>query len=55
MDPRNFTFLFYGLAAAWLIIFVYVLTIAARERKLRKELDRVRRMIEEKEAGPRKV
>lgn len=51
MDPRNFTYLFYGLAAAWIIIFGYVLTIAARERKLQKELERVRRMIEEKEAS----
>lgn len=53
MDPRNFTYLFYGLAAAWLIIFGYVLTIAVRERKLQKELERVRRMIEEKEAPSR--
>jgi len=30
-----------------------VLTIAARERKLQTELDRVRRMIEEKEASRR--
>ena len=35
-----------GLGAAWLIMFIYVVLITLRERKLRKELDRVRRMVE---------
>jgi hypothetical protein len=35
-----------GLGAAWLIMFTYVVLITFRERKLRKELDRVRRMVE---------
>ena len=35
-----------GLGAAWLIMFAYVVLITLRERKLRKELDRVRRMVE---------
>lgn len=48
MDTRNFTYMFYGFAAAWLIIVLYVLTLASRERKLRQEMDRLRRMIEEK-------
>lgn len=49
MDARNFTYLFYGFLAAWLIIALYVASIAARERTLRRELDRVRRMMEERE------
>lgn len=53
MDPRNFTFLFYGLSVAWLILFGYVLSVVTRERKLQKDLDRVRRLIEEKESGKR--
>ena len=47
MDQRNFTYMFYGFAAAWLIITVYVGFLALRERRLREELDRVRRMVEE--------
>jgi len=30
-----------------LIMFIYVILITLRERKLRKELDRVRRMVEQ--------
>jgi len=45
----NFTFLFYGFTAAWLVIFIYVISIALRERKLGRELDRVKRMLEERE------
>ena len=48
MDNRNFQFMFYGFLAAWLIILAYVLLLAMRERRLRKELDRVRRMVEKK-------
>lgn len=39
-------FIFYGFSAAWLILIVYVLTMVLRERRLRKELDRVRKMVE---------
>ena len=35
-----------GLGAAWLIMFLYVVLITLRERRLRKELDRVRKMVE---------
>jgi hypothetical protein len=47
MDQRNFTFLFYGLLAAWLIVVLFVVSIAVREKNLRAELDRVKRMLEE--------
>jgi CcmD family protein len=47
MEPREFQFVFYGFTAAWLIIVVYVLTIVLRERRLKRELDRVRRMVED--------
>ena len=46
MDPREFQFTFYGLMIVWLIITVYVLSLALRERRLKQELDRVRRMVE---------
>ena len=47
IDVRNFTYMFYGFAAAWLIVVVYVVLLTLRERRLRSELDRVRRMVEE--------
>ena len=49
MDARNFTYMFYGFAAAWLILALYVLSLVSRERKLRRELDGVKRMVENRE------
>lgn len=49
MNPQNYTFMFLGFTVAWLIIIVYVISIALREKKLREELDRVKRMVEEGE------
>jgi CcmD family protein len=49
MDERNFTYMFYGFAAAWLILVLYVVTLAARERKLREEVDTLRRLLESRE------
>ena len=45
MDTRNFTFMFYGFAAAWIIVALYVIWVGGRERHLRTELDRLKRMI----------
>ena len=41
--------MFYGFAAAWLIIIGYVISLALREKRLRQELDRVKHMVEENE------
>ena len=46
MDPREFQFVFYGLATAWLVIAVYVVTLMLREKRLKAELERVKRMVE---------
>ncbi len=46
---QNFAFLLYGFTAAWLIVILYVISIAVREKKLRQELDRVKRMLDERE------
>lgn len=48
MDPRFYTYMFYGYAAAWLILVAYVLSLVLREGRLRKELDRVRQMVEKR-------
>ncbi len=53
MNPQNSTFLFIGFTVAWLIVIVYVISIALREKKLRQELDRVKRMVEESENAKR--
>jgi CcmD family protein len=53
MNSQNSTFLFYGFTVAWLIVIVYVISIAVREKRLRQDLDRVKRMIEEGEGTPR--
>lgn len=47
MDVRNSEFLFLGFAAAWVIVILYVTILAMRERKLKRELDRVRQMVED--------
>lgn len=49
MDERNFTYMFYGFTAAWLIVVGYVLTMVFREKKLTSELERVKHMIEDRE------
>jgi CcmD family protein len=49
MDERNFWFLFYGFAAVWVLLAGYVLSLAARERKLNRQLDTLKRMIEDRE------
>ncbi len=46
MDARNFTYMFYGFAIAWVAVIVYVVTLVARERKLSEEMRRLRHMIE---------
>jgi CcmD family protein len=46
IEARNFTYMFYGFAAAFLILVVYVVSLAVRDRKLKSEIDRVRRMVE---------
>ena len=54
MSPENATFMFYGFTVAWLVILIYVVSIALREKKLRQELDRVKRMVEEREGEVKK-
>jgi CcmD family protein len=51
MDQRNFLYMFYGFAAAWAILALYVLTLVARERKLRSQIETLKRMVEDKDSG----
>ena len=54
METPNYTFMFYGFLAAWMVVIVYIISIALRERKLRQELDRVKRMVEDREQETKK-
>ena len=49
MDERNFTFMFFGFAAAWAILAGYVILLGAREGKLRRQLENLRKIIEHRE------
>lgn len=48
-SARNFTFLAYGLAAAWVILVIYLLTLVRREGSLRSQLESLRRMLDDHE------
>ena len=48
MDPREFQFVFAGFVTAWLILVIYAISLGLRERRLRDELDRVRKMVEKR-------
>ena len=46
MDPsRNITFMFYGFLAAWLIVLLYVISLARRGARLKKELEDVKQLV----------
>ncbi len=45
MDARNFTFMFYGFLAAWLIVLLYVISLARRNARLKKELEDVKSLV----------
>ena len=49
MDERNFTYMFYGFLAAWLVLVAYVVSLVARERRIRREMNSLKRMIEDHE------
>ena len=51
MDARNFTFMFYGFTAAWLIVLVYVISLARRGTRLKKELEDVKQLLAANQSG----
>ena len=46
---RNFQFLSYGFAAAWIILTLYVLMMVGRERKLKRQITSLKAMVEERQ------
>jgi len=49
VEARNLLYMFYGFVAVWVILAAYVVSLVARERNLKKELTRVRGLIDERE------
>jgi CcmD family protein len=49
MDTRNFLFMFYGFLAAWVIVMIYIITLARRNSRLKRELEDVKRLLDIKE------
>jgi CcmD family protein len=48
MDERNFQFMFYGLGAAWALLALYAVSLAGRGSKIRRQIEDLKKMIEEK-------
>jgi CcmD family protein len=52
MDARNFDFMFYGFLAAWLIVLLYVVSLARRGARLKKELEDVKQLVSTAQTSP---
>ena len=52
MDTRNFLFMFYGFTAAWLIVLFYVISLARRGSRLKKELEDVKQLVAGNQSAP---
>ncbi len=50
MDERNFTYMFYGFAAAWTILALYVLVLVRREKRIKDQMTHLQRMLEAQRA-----
>ena len=46
---RNFRSLFWGLLAAWLVLIAYLVWLVTREKRTRRQLESLRRMLEDRE------
>ena len=46
---RNFEYLAYGLIAVWLVLVGYVLTLVSREGRIKRQMQSLQRMLEDKE------
>jgi CcmD family protein len=49
IETRNFLFLFYGLAAAWLLLGGYVVYLVRRESRIQKSLENLRSLVKHSE------
>lgn len=51
MDARNSLFMFYGFLAAWVIVLLYVVSLARRGSRLKKELEDVKHLVASSGSG----
>lgn len=51
MDARNLLFMFYGFLAAWLIVVLYIISLARRGARLKKELNDVKQLVNANETS----
>ena len=49
IEARNFWFMFFGFAAAWLILGAYIFYLVRREAKLEKSLESLRALVGHRE------
>ena len=49
MDARNITYMFYGFTAVWLILAAYVVVLIGREKAIRKQLDSLKAMLQDRQ------
>ncbi len=42
MEVRNLSYLFFGFAAIWVVLFLYLYSLSRRENDLRQEIDRLK-------------
>ncbi|MBM3788938.1 MAG: CcmD family protein [Acidobacteria bacterium] len=45
MNPNPMNYLFAAYAAVWIILAIYLYSIHSREKKLRQEIDRLKRLL----------
>ncbi len=48
--PDNLEWLWYAFSAAWILHILYLVTISAREKKLRQQINDLRSLLEEHNA-----
>jgi CcmD family protein len=53
MDIRNFTYMFYGFLAAWLILIGYVLLLVSRESNIKRQVANLKGLLEERQESAR--
>jgi CcmD family protein len=49
VDITNLHFLFYGYSAAWIIVIGFVFLLVQRGRRIDRELNRLKSLVEDKE------
>ncbi len=50
---HDYQFLTYGLIAAWVVLALYLMTMVGRQKKLKREIESLRLMVDEKQANTR--